>query len=185
MIEEIWKDIKGYEGLYQVSNIGRVKSLKRHRRGSGKELVCVNEKIKALQDNGHGYMTTTLYQNNKGQVVYIHRLVAVAFISNPNNLPCVNHINEDKSNNSASNLEWCSYEYNNNYGTKPKRLSASNRNHPDTSKAVLQYDLQGNLISEWPSMREIQRRGVARCENVYRACVGIYKQANGFIWRYK
>lgn len=120
MIEEIWKDIKGYEGLYQVSNIGRVKSLKRHRRGSGKELVCVNEKIKALQDNGHGYMTTTLYQNNKGQVVYIHRLVAVAFISNPNNLPCVNHINEDKSNNSASNLEWCSYEYNNNYGTKPK-----------------------------------------------------------------
>ena len=183
-MEEIWKDIEGYEGLYQVSNFGRVKSLERWRKGNGKS-VLVKGKIKCPRDNGRGYYVVNLYKNNQRKVEYIHRLVAMAFIPNPNNLPQVNHKSEIKNDNSVGNLEWCSCKYNNSYGTKGERLTLTNRNNKKTSSPILQFDLDGNFIKEWPSIREVHRSGIARCENVYRACAGIYKQANGFIWRYK
>lgn len=183
-MEEIWKDIEGYEGLYQVSNLGRVKSLERWRKGNTKP-VLIKEKIKIPRDNGRGYFITFLYKNNKQRNEYIHRLVAMAFIPNPDNLPQVNHKDENKANNCVDNLEWCTCKYNNGYGTKRERLTLTNRNNKKTSTPILQFDLDGNFIKEWPSMREVSRSGVARCENVYRACAGIYKQANGFIWRYK
>ena len=108
---EIWKDIKGYEGLYQVSNLGRVKNKRRN-------------KLLKLQLQKDGYLRVGLYDKNlKWSCKKVHRLVVEAFISNPNNLEYVNHKDEDKSNNDASNLEWCTKHYNNSYGTRGKRIS--------------------------------------------------------------
>lgn len=114
---EEWRDIKGYEGIYQVSNLGRVKSL-----GNGKKR---KEKILKQQKTGRwkNYYKVILFKNGIPKTKKIHRLVAEAFIPNPNNYPCVNHKDENPSNNFVENLEWCSYEYNNNYGTKNKRVS--------------------------------------------------------------
>ena len=112
-MDEIWKDIEGYEGLYQVSNLGRVKSLNYKR--SGREKILKPDKSKT------GYLYLCLYKNNKRNHCRIHRLVANAFIENPNNYPYINHIDECKSNNNISNLEWCSPKYNINHGTCIKR----------------------------------------------------------------
>ena len=113
-MNEIWKDIKGYEGSYQVSNLGRVKSLNYHR--------CGFERILEI-DSSSQYETIMLYKNGSRTRFLIHRLVASAFIPNPNNYPVVNHIDEDKSNNRVDNLEWCTQQYNVNYGTGLDRLS--------------------------------------------------------------
>lgn len=120
---EIWRDIKEYEGLYQISNLGRVKSLSRcywH----GNRWYKQKEKFLKLNINTKGYQSVVLYDaEHKSKRVMIHRLVANAFISNPDNLPEVNHRDENKENNQVDNLEWCTSEYNNNYGTKSARLS--------------------------------------------------------------
>ena len=110
-MKEIWKDIKGYEGLYKVSNLGNVKSLK------------INANIKPSK--GRKYIGVNLYKNGVTKTKSIHRLVAEHFIDNPNNKPCVNHIDCNRTNNKASNLEWCTYKENNNYGNHDikKRVS--------------------------------------------------------------
>ena len=120
-MEEIWKDIKGYEGLYQVSNLGRVKSLGRwvYKEYRGKRWQ--GEKILKQIKNKFGYLRVYLYKNRKAKCYAIHRLVAQVFIPNPYNLPQVNHKDEDKSNNRVDNLEWCTSFYNNEYGTRKKR----------------------------------------------------------------
>ena len=115
---EIWKDIEGYEGLYQVSNKGRIKSLNYKR--TGKEGI-----LKGKADK-NGYLIVFLYKNRKPKPFLIHRLVAEAFIPNVNDLPEVNHIDENKENNHVENLEWCTRKYNMNYGTRTKR-SVENR----------------------------------------------------------
>lgn len=113
--KEIWKDIKGYEGCYQVSNTGKVRSLdKVDRRGN----ECYGV-IKKPQDNGHGYKYVQLKLDGTYKNHYIHRLVATYFIDNPNSYEQVNHMNEIKEDNDVNNLEWCTHEYNNSYGTKP------------------------------------------------------------------
>ena len=120
-VEEIWKDIKGYEGLYQVSNFGKIKSLSKnnHNYGeNGKILKGINNK---------GYLRVGLSKNGKAKQYPIHRIVAETFIDNVYNLPCVNHIDENKMNNRADNLEWCSVEYNNNYGNRNKKISINQR----------------------------------------------------------
>lgn len=185
MENEVWRDIEGYEGLYQVSNLGRVKSLGRFRKGSGGQMVLVKEKFKIHHDNGHGYKVVSLYKNNRVQTVYVHRLVAAAFIPNFANYEQVNHKDENKSNNRVGNLEWCTPKYNSNYGTARIRNSALTRNHPNTSRPVLQFDMNGKFIKEWPSLREPQRCKIASSSSISRVCRGIEKQANGFIWRYK
>ena len=117
---EIWKDIKGYEGLYQVSNKGHVKSL-----GNNKTR---KEKILSLKPESHGYVKVKLCKNNKREHKYVHRLVAEAFLPNPDNLPVVNHKIDDfehRSDNRVENLEWCTVEYNNNYGAHNEKLSKS------------------------------------------------------------
>ena len=105
---EIWKDVVGYEGLYQVSNLGRVRSLdvvdRLGRLHKGK--------IRVSKDNGTGYQTLPLKHDGKQKMVTVHRMVAIAFVDNPYNLPEVNHIDGDKTNNRASNLEWCDRRYN-------------------------------------------------------------------------
>lgn len=120
-MEEIWKDVKGYEGLYQVSNFGKIKSLSKnnHNYGeNGKILKGINNK---------GYLRVGLSKNGKAKQYPIHRIVAETFIDNVYNLPCVNHIDENKMNNRADNLEWCSIEYNNNYGNRNEKISISQR----------------------------------------------------------
>lgn len=118
-MEEIWKDIKGYEGLYQVSNLGRVKSLDYRHKGTSKVMSPGKQK--------NGYLNVGLWSGRKKETKYVHRLVAEAFVPNPNNWPEVNHKDECLTNNVASNLEWCTSEYNANYGTRNQRMSKSKR----------------------------------------------------------
>lgn len=118
-MNEVWQDIDGYEGLYQVSNHGRIRSLDRYdsmgrlRKGA----------ILAINDNGHGYKNISLHKDGKTKTFYVHRLVALAFIPNENNLPQINHVDENRDNNHADNLEWCTNEYNSNYGSHNYNLS--------------------------------------------------------------
>lgn len=120
---EEWRDIEGYEGLYQVSNLGRIKSLPRK---TGNQ-HCKREHIKTLGIDKDSYLKVTLYNHGKNKTYRIHKLVAIHFIENPNNLPIINHKNEIRSDNRAENLEWCTCKYNVNYGEcaykKSKALS--------------------------------------------------------------
>lgn len=116
-MKEIWKDIEGYEGLYQVSNLGNVKTLNY----KGKHKV----KILKHQIDKDGYHKVSLYDiDKKPKRFSVHKLVCLAFLENPHNYPIINHIDEDKDNNALSNLEWCSYGYNVNFGTRNSRVSA-------------------------------------------------------------
>ena len=169
-MKEIWKDKKDYEGHYQVSNWGRVKSIK-----FGKERI-----LKLTKDKD-GYFFVNLYKNNKSKTFKVHRLVAEAFLPNTDNLPLINHKDEDKSNNIVSNLEWCDRKYNCNYGTRNKRIGKSNTNGK-RSKPVLQYTLDGKFVREWESYRECKRNGF---NHVSECCRGKLKSCGGFIWRYK
>lgn len=162
---EIWKPVVGYEGLYEVSNWGRVKSLK-----FGKERI-----LKLIKDKD-GYFIVNLYKNKKIKSFRVHRLVAEAFIDNPDNLPQVNHKDENPSNNVVSNLEWCNAKYNINFGTRSKKVSKK------LSKPVLQYTLDGEFVREWKSYSECKRNGFNHVDMV---CRGKQKSCGGFIWRYK
>lgn len=113
--KQCWKDIPNYESKYQVSNTGKVRSLNYKRTGK--------TKILKIREDKNGYTVVTLTKNSKKKTYSVHRLVAQAFIPNPNNLPCINHIDEDKTNNTVWNLEWCTHEYNINYGTHNKKVS--------------------------------------------------------------
>lgn len=166
--KEIWKDIEGYEGDYQVSNFGRVKSLK-----FGKELI-----LKPVITTKK-YLQVNLCKNKIRKVYHIHRLVAQAFISNPNSLPQVNHKDENPSNNSVENLEWCDCKYNINFGTHNQR-SAEKR-----SKPVLQYTKSGDFIKEWKSLTEVHTNLGFNIACISYCCLGKYKYAYGFIWKYK
>ena len=170
-MEEIWKDIEGYEGLYQVSNMGRVRSLK-----------YKNERILKPRKQS-GYYKVLLY-NNETREYLIHRLVANAFIPNPDNLPQVNHKDEDKANNCVSNLEWCTQKYNSSYGTRGKRISLKNTNGKK-SKITLQYDINGNLIKEWKSTRDVERNLGFNQSYISKCCKNIIKTAYGYLWKYK
>ena len=166
-MEEIWKDKKDYEGHYQVSNFGKVKSIK-----FGKE------KILKLNKDKDGYLQVTLCKNNIKKVYKVHRLVAEAFLDNPYNLSQVNHKDEDKTNNNVDNLEWCDRLYNVRYGTGIERRSKKR------SKPVLQYDLNGNLIKVWISVNDAGRNGFNQ-GNVADCCRGERKTHKDCIWRYK
>ena len=117
-MSEIWKDIPNYENLYQISNYGRVRSL--HNRYKNKLYLkpCATSK---------GYLSVSLCKDHTQKAFNIHRLVAEAFIPNPKNLPCINHIDENKENNIFSNLEWCTYQYNNTYGHRLERCSETRK----------------------------------------------------------
>jgi len=120
--KEIWKDIEDYKGLYQISNLGRVRSLERVDANGH----TVNEKVLASFPNINGYLKVNLYRDRKMEVKSVHRLVADTFIPNPDNLPQVNHKDEDKGNNRVENLEWCTASYNTNYGTRNERAAKAN-----------------------------------------------------------
>lgn len=125
MTEEIWKDIKDYEGLYQISSLGRVRSLNRYRKGNKSTPTIVYGKLLKPRHIRGGYLGVSLSRDDKAKNCSIHRLVAQAFIPNPDNLPQVNHKDEDKTNNCVDNLEWCDAKYNSNYGTRTQRVITS------------------------------------------------------------
>lgn len=164
-MQEIWKDIKSYEGLYQVSNLGNVKS---------------NYTNKNLKFIGKEYKCVKLYKNKEGNTFYIHRLVAELFIDNPDNKYQVNHKDENKYNNKVDNLEWCTHKENMNYGKKQDRESISK-----TKYNILQYDLEGNFIKEWFNLREIIQNTNYKKGNIMLCCRKTYKQAYGYKWEYK
>lgn len=189
---EEFRDIKEYEGLYQVSSLGRVKNSK-------------GRILKSYKDN-HGYPMVNLCKNAKNIRVRVHRLVAEAFIPNPNNYPCVNHKDEDKSNNNVNNLEWCTYRYNNTYGTVLQRKleklketyknfdwskitskidykEVGRKNAEKLSKKVYQYTKDGEFVKEWKSVMECGRNGY-NSGHISNACVGRLKTYKGFIWTY-
>lgn len=170
---EVFKDIDGYESLYQISNYGRVKSL-----WYGKERI--NKPTK----ESNGYLQVQLCKKGKQKKHLIHRLVAQAFINNPDNLPQVNHKNEIKTDNRVENLEWCSVRYNMNYGTINQRRSEKQINGLQ-SKPVYQYSIDGQFIKEYPSIREIERQLGYASGNISQCCRGEQKTAYGYIWHYK
>jgi len=189
--EEIWKDIKEYPG-YQVSNWGRVRSLNYLHTG---QMVVLK-----LSKNKYGYLEVGLCKNGKKKSRKVHRLVAVAFIPNPLNLPEVNHKDENKENNfvwvnedgtidlEKSNLEWVSHIQNCRAGTRNQRIAESLKealiNHPVLSKRVAQYTLDGELVAIYPSAREAARQTGFNYQNICSCCLGKYKQAYGYIWKY-
>lgn len=172
---EVWKDVVGYENLYKVSNFGNVISFKRKK----PHLLRPAKSI-------FGYLYVNLIDNNKyRKMITIHRLVAKAFIENPKNLPCINHKDECKTNNKASNLEWCDQLYNVNYGTANERRSKILTNRNDLSKSVLCFDKNGKFISEYPSTIEAKRKTGIDEGNICRVCRGERKSAGGYVWKYK
>ena len=177
---EIWKDIVGYEGLYQASNWGRVKSLER----VSPQGHLLKEKILRPNQKRTGYLSIALYKNGKRKDYLVHRLVAEAFLDNPDNLPCINHISEIKTDNRVENLEFCSYQYNNNYGTKIERISKAKTNGK-TSKIVYQYTIDGEFIGEYPSLHEVERQLKYDPSTINKCCLNKQKTSYGFIWRYK
>ncbi len=178
-MEEIWRNIKGFEGLYQVSNFGRIKSLNyRHTK---------KERIMKLSVNNCGYLYVNFHIEGKNRVYMVHRLVAETFIPNPKGYKQVNHINEDKTDNRVENLEWCTAKYNVNYGNCIKKRSSKRVGILNTkiSKQVLQFDINGNFIREWPSTREIERTLGYNHNNICSCCNGKINQAYRYVWKYK
>lgn len=182
---ENWKDIDGYEGLYQVSTLGRVRSLDRlvwneHNKDYN---LCKGRILKIILDKD-GYQLVHLYKVGKGKMHKVHRIVAQSFIPNPNNLPQVNHINECKTDNMVENLEWCDCRYNINFGTRNKKAAKSNTNGI-RSKRVAQINPQTNeIIRIWQSTHECGRNGFSQ-GSVAACCRGErYKTHHGYRWQY-
>ncbi len=174
---EIWRDVKGYEGLYQVSNLGRVRNSR-----TGK--IIKPYKIKG------GYLQLLLCKNGTVKHCLVHRLVAMTFPDlvdwtedakgKPFNVLQVNHKDEfDKANNCVDNLEWCTAKYNINYGTFQFRKAISK------SKPVLQYTLDGQFVAEYPSAMEAERQTGISHTKICMVCQGKRNKAGGYIWKYK
>lgn len=186
---EIWKDIKGFEGYYQVSNLGRVKSLDRTITYVNGKVVNLKGKIISTFKMLNGYLTVNLRKNNKLYKKYIHRLVASAFIKNEYNYPCINHKDETRDNNVAENLEWCTYKYNNNYGSciekRKKNTDYKNRKKNFKNiKCVYQYDIEGNLIKKYKSANEVFNILGYSEDGVRKCCNNVSKTYKGFVWQY-
>ena len=164
---EIWKTMKEHQD-YEISNLGRVKNKK-------------TGKIRKTTINNKGYEQIIVYINKKAKTYYIHRLVANNFVNNPNNLKEVNHINENKLDNRADNLEWCSGEYNLHFGTRIQRILKTKE---PTFKKIKQKDLEGNTIKVWKNIIEIQKKTNFNKQSIHYCCSGRYKTSNGYIWEY-
>ena len=186
-----WREIDGFPN-YMVSNTGEIKSLNYNK--TGKEKVLIPHKL------SNGYLGINLYDNDKKSCyLLIHRLVAQAFLPNPNGYRIINPKDENRSNNSVNNLEWCSYKYNLNYGNRNSKLSNSLTNNPFFSIPVLQYSKTREFLKEFPSIAEAARtinngNIKAAVTNILKCCKGVAdtqfgivrrKTAYGYIWKFK
>lgn len=174
---EVWKDVVGYEGLYEVSNLGKVRSLNRQYIRSDGKRETVKGRILKPYTNKYGYAVVQLSDHGKATLFRIHRLVALAFIDNPYNKEQVNHINENKLDNRAENLEWVTCKENINHGTAPKRRAITR------GKPVIRTDKDGN--EKWfPSICEAARQSDAVFQCVSKCCLGFLKQHKGYKWQF-
>lgn len=175
MIDEVWKDIRGYEGYYQVSNLGNVRSLDRVCDCSNGVKIRHSGRILANAKNRNGYLSVTLYVDKKHKTMRVHRLVAEAFVPNPNNYDEVNHIDENKENNRSSNLEWCTRSYNCSYG------SGLSKRVKKCSKPCIQYK-DGVEIARYPSISEASRKTGITFQSIQACVSGNGKTTHGFTW---
>lgn len=176
MAEEIWKGVKGYEDLYEVSSFGRVRSLPRTcRKLEGREMkdYIYQGKILRPYRDKKGYLSVRVYRQSRPKDIKVHRLVAQAFIPNLGNLPQINHKDENKANNRADNLEWCTNLYNRNYGSGGDRFKVK----------VAQYDKGGNLIAVYPSVKIAALAVGIASPNISAVIRGIRKTSGGFVWK--
>lgn len=177
---EIWKDIDGYEGSYQISNYGRVKSVERRSKKSNGLLMLVKERI-CKQYSCRGYMYVCLSKDGEQHKKKVHRLVASSFIPNPNNHPDVNHKDEILSNNNVSNLEWCTKEYNRHYGTGLLRMKQTLRKKYGVP--IIRYTINGNETKRYECGIDIIQDGFDR-RAVYRCCKDNNRTHKGYKWKF-
>ena len=179
---EVWKPIEGFEGLYQISNFGKVKSLDR-KVINNRTFQLIKGKILKPCNNGNNYLYIGLCKNGKIKRIAIHKLVAQAFIPNPNNLPQVNHKDENKLNNCVENLEWCTPNYNANYGNRNKKMKKMIIEK--YAKKVVQYDINKNYITEYDSIEETARKNNVTSQAISRCCNGKLKKCKNYIFKFK
>ena len=172
---EVWKDIEEFNGVYQISNLGRLKSKERivnHPKGK----CLLKEKYLSEVKNKKGYIEFQITYDSRHYSRKAHRLVAIAFIPNPENKPQVNHIDGDKTNNSVENLEWCTNSEN--------QIHAIKTGLKRTMK-ILQFDLNGNFIKDWKSASEAEKITGINYRHILEVCNGKKKTYKGFIWKFK
>ena len=174
---EVWRPVRNFEGLYEVSNLARVRSVSRWVQAGTTKRLATSTILKS-HPLPSGYLTVTLKDKRRTATVTIHRLVAEAFVSNPNNLQDVNHKDECKTNNLPENLEWCDGEYNTNYGTAMKRMAAKR------AKVVEQYTLDGVLVATYLGVPAAARATGFTRPNIDRAVRHPNQTANGYRWRF-
>lgn len=171
--KEIWKDIKGFEGLYQISNMGNIKSLGNGKSNNSKERILKPGK------NSNGYLHVILYKDGIKKDYTVHQLVGNAFLSNPQGYKELNHKDEDKTNNNADNLEWCSRSYNCSYNDKAKKAGKKLR------KPVIAIEKRTGLILEFASSIEAERETGIAHSSIIKCCKGKMNSAGNFYWMYK
>lgn len=172
-MENEFVDIKGYEGLYKINRVGEILSL--NYKGFGYSKILKNK-----PNAGGKYYAITLRKNGEEKTYMVHRLVAETFIPNPDNLPQINHKDENGLNNSVDNIEWCDRSYNMKYGTRAQRQSEK------IKKPVIQYTLDGEFIKEWDGACDAEEFYNRReAQNICRCCRGCIKSAYGYKWKYK
>ena len=190
-MKEIWKDIKGYEGLYQISNLGNVKKIKNKKYNINKKEVEEKEINKYISIRTHklGYKYVKLTDKNGiRKNLFLHRLIAQAFIPNPNNYSCINHINGIKNDNRIENLEWCSqkqnvrYAWDNGLCENVRKVCAINGKRK--SKKIIQKNKNGEVIKVWNSTMDIERELGILHNNITFCCKHYNRTAGGFIWEY-
>lgn len=181
--KEQWRPIPQYEGLYEISTFGKVRSIalytNHHTLVMRKSAIMLKQEITV-----DGYSRVVLCKNGMKKHMAVHRLVALTYIPNPNNLPQVNHKDENPQNNSVDNLEWCTGKQNCNYGLHRQRISQRLNTKHHLSKPVARLDTSGNIIETFKSTREAARKIGVRSENISRCCNGKYKLVCGSKWKY-
>lgn len=188
---EIWKDIPEYEGYYQISNLGRVKSLARKRKNNPNAYYETKDIILKPYAKNKRYYGIYLMKNNTKRYFLIHRLVAEIFVPNPSKKVQVNHIDGNKENNCASNLEWVTaseniiHAYKNNLRKAPQPWKNKKGKMCPNSKAIIQYNLENNKIREWDSVMDASRELKINFSNIGAVCRGERNTAGGFKWKYK
>lgn len=172
-----WKSVKGYEELYEVSDKGYIRSLpKICKKMEGKELkdYLYSGKILKPYVDRKGYLKVKLYKDGAGKVKFVHRVVLESFVGNPKELPQINHKNEDKTDNSLHNLEWCSASYNVNYGTRNKALE----------KPIRQMSKDGKVLNEFKSASEAAKHTGLHQSLISQCCIGKRKTTGGYRWQF-
>lgn len=168
-MSELWKPITNYEGLYEVSSDGRIRN--------------ANKVVLKPQKRKHGYLSVWLYKDGGSKQVSVHRIVAEAFCEKKDGANEVNHLNENKQDNRADNLVWCTRQENCNYGSRSSTIGKKNTNGK-RSKPVKQYTIDGEFVKEYPSMHEARRQTGFAEGNIHKAIHGKYSHAYGYKWQY-